>query len=214
MEKLSKKIKIKVASFLIFIITNLIYKTCKIRFLGEIADEKPTIFLFWHGRIAMMAFSYKHYFSHLKNEVKILISNHNDGEIITQTMNIFGIKSIRGSSRKGAVGAMISALKELKNKNHISITPDGPKGPFHSIADGIINLAQKTDVKIAFINYEASLYWQFKSWDKMILPKPFSRINFYLSSPISVKNLSIDEAKNRLLNLFKDNEKKCLEVKE
>ena len=84
----------------------------------------------------------------------------------------------------------------------IIITPDGPRGPYHSISDGAILLAHKKNVKIRILNYEASRFWQFKSWDKMILPKPFSKIVYRLSEPLDVSQLSKDEAKEFLQREF------------
>lgn len=209
MEKLFKTFKIKFASFLIFFIISAIYKTCKINFYGNKSSKKPVLVLFWHGRLAMMAFAYKYYFKHKQNELKILISNHSDGEIITQVMEKFNLKAIRGSSRKGAASAMIGVFKELELQNDIAITPDGPKGPFHSIADGIVNIAQKKNVEICFVNYEADKFWQFKSWDKMILPKPFSTINFYLTDPINIDRMDLLQAKKAIENLYDETIKFC-----
>mgnify|MGYP007045097175 FL=1 len=82
------------------------------------------------------------------------------------------------------------------------ITPDGPRGPYRSISDGSVSIAQKKDVPILLLNYEASRFWEFKSWDKMILPKPFSTIKYRISAPISVKNLEKNEAKAKIQENF------------
>ena len=124
-----------------------------------------------------------------------MISHHNDGELIARLIHLYGLNVIRGSTFRGASTALRSAFKVLEQKDDIVITPDGPRGPRHSISDGAILIAQKKNVKIRIANYEASRFWEFKSWDKMILPKPFSRLIYSLSEPFDVSNLEKDEAK-------------------
>jgi lysophospholipid acyltransferase (LPLAT)-like uncharacterized protein len=115
--------------------------------------------------------------------------------MIAKIAKLFNCGSIRGSSSKGAAKVLINTLKELKIGNDIAITPDGPRGPRYSIADGIVAISQKSGKNIRCFNAIPSRYWQFKSWDKFVLPKPFGKIDFYISEPFSVQNLSLDEAK-------------------
>ena len=129
-----------------------------------------------------------------------MISDHKDGEIIARVISFFSIDAIRGSSSKGAVKALAQSFRELKSGIDVIITPDGPRGPYHSVADGAVVIAQKQNAPIQILNYEASKFWQLKSWDKMILPKPFSTINFSLSAPFSVTNLEQKEAKEKIQN--------------
>lgn len=133
-----------------------------------------------------------------KKQGKVIISDHKDGEIITRIISHFGIGAIRGSSSKGGARALINAFNEIKNDTDVIITPDGPRGPLHSISDGAVVIAQKKNLEIYLLNYEASRFWQLGSWDKMIIPKPFSTINFSLSEAINIQNLELDEAKNLL----------------
>ena len=108
----------------------------------------------------------------------------------------FKIGAVRGSSSKGAAKVLISAIRELKEGNDIAITPDGPRGPRHSVADGVIAIAQKSGARIIVLNSKPSKYWQFNSWDKFILPKPFGKINFYMSEPFNINDLEFEEARS------------------
>lgn len=200
---LKKKILVKLAEYIILLLIWLIYLTCKKNFTPTSLPKKPCIVVFWHGRLAMMSFAYKHWWKKKfggQKSGKVIISDHKDGEIITSVISHFGIKAIRGSSSKGGARALISAFKEIKNGVDVIITPDGPRGPKHSVADGAVVIAQKQNLDIYALNYEASKFWQFKSWDGMILPKPFSTINYSLSKPFSVANLELDEAKELIKN--------------
>ena len=137
-----------------------------------------------------------------KKRVFVMISEHKDGELIAKNIELFGIDSVRGSTYKGASAVLRASFKILDEKNCLAITPDGPRGPYHSISDGCVSIAQKKDVDIVLLNYEASRYWQFKSWDKMILPKPFSKIRYRMQEPFSLKNLDKDEAKRIIKEKF------------
>ena len=130
-----------------------------------------------------------------KRKGKVIISDHKDGEIIARVISFFGIGAIRGSSSKGAVKALAQSFRELKSGTDVIITPDGPRGPYHSVADGAVVIAQKQNAPIQILNYEASKFWQLKSWDKMIIPKPFSKISYTLSPPFSVTDMALEAAR-------------------
>ena len=148
-----------------------------------------------------MSFAYRRWWSSQnRKQGKVIISDHKDGELITRIIKFFGIGTIRGSSSKGGARALIEALREIKQGHDVIITPDGPRGPRHSVADGAAVIAQKSSCKIYALNFEANSFWEFKSWDKMILPKPFSTIKFSLSAPFSVANLEQKEAKEKIQN--------------
>ena len=205
--KFKKAAFINFTAYAIFFIIWLIFLTCKKKFSDTKLTQKPCVVLFWHGKIAMMSFAYRHWWSKAhqgKRKGKVIISDHKDGEIITRVIKFFKIGTIRGSSSKGGAKALIQALKEIKNSTDVIITPDGPRGPLHSIADGAVVIAQKQNAQIQILNYKASKFWQFKSWDKMILPKPFSTINFTLSEPFSVDTLEIEEAKKIIKEKMKN----------
>lgn len=132
----------------------------------------------------------------------VVISQHGDGELITQVISNFGIKAVRGSSKKGAVTAMIAALKVLKNGDNLVITPDGPRGPRHSISDGCVSIPQKTGAKLVATSYRSTRSWHFKSWDKMELPKPFSKLEFVIGEAFSVDGLDFEAAKEKIAQEF------------
>lgn len=189
---MKNKILIIIADYLISALLWLIFLTCKKQWLGNMRPKTPGVVLFWHEYLAFMPFTYKKYW---QKRIFVIISDHKDGEIIARVTRRFGIDALRGSSSKNAVRVFVGALRELKNGNDIIITPDGPRGPRHFISDGSVTIAQKAGVDIAVLSYSATKFWRFKSWDKMILPKPFSRVTYTLSEPFSIKGLSVNEAK-------------------
>lgn len=195
-KKISRFLLINVAPFILSLFIRVIYLTNKKNFHieGEVLKE-PFLLAFWHGESLFAPFAFKKTFG---LPVKSIISDHKDGEIMRKTVEFFGIGSVRGSSRKGGAKALIGAIKSFKEGSCIAITPDGPKGPLHSIASGIVMLSQKLDANIIVFTCCPQNYWQLKSWDKYKIPKPFSQIDFYYSAPFKLTDLDEESAKSVL----------------
>ena len=196
---MNKKIKIffvtKILPFILQLFVRFIYFTSKKNFIHPKIDDKETfVVTFWHGELLMQSFNYQK----LKpnGQVKAMISEHKDGELIAKTVEYLNIGSVRGSSSRGGLKALINAIKELKSGTEVAITPDGPRGPRHSVADGIVAISQKTGLKILVFNCVPSSYWQLKSWDKFVIPKPFGTIDFYISEPLDITGMEMEDAKN------------------
>ena len=188
-----KYFKLNILPHLLYYLVKIIYATNKKVYHHPKDDGKPLIICIWHGDLMSQPYNY---FAFRKNgTVKGMISHSKDGEIITKLISNFKVGAVRGSSSKGAAKVLISALKELKSGNDLAITPDGPRGPRFSVADGVIALAQKSDSSVVCFNSVPTKYWQFKSWDKFVLPKPFGRIDFYISEPFDIKNMEFEEAR-------------------
>lgn len=151
------------------------------------ADDKPSILIFWHGRQLFMPWIYlRHRTSKKSPAMTVLISQHNDGRMIAAGMKFLGIDSVAGSSSRGGLRAIHSLIEKLRNNSHISITPDGPKGPAQKLKNGVVLIAQRSGAVVHPAAFAAEKYWKFKSWDGMIFPKPFSRAVLIKGRPITV----------------------------
>lgn len=190
-----------VENLLVFII-KLIYLTCKKEFIGEAPKSKPVVVLFWHEKLAFMPFIFSGCWQ--GRNANVMISDHKDGQVISDIISHFGIGSIRGSSSKGALKVFLSAIKSIHNGIDVVITPDGPRGPRHSISDGSVAVAQKTGVNLIVLSYTASRFWQFNSWDKMILPKPFCKLTYYIGNEFGLEGLDMQEAKALIAKKFNE----------
>ncbi|RXJ56419.1 lysophospholipid acyltransferase family protein [Candidatus Marinarcus aquaticus] len=183
-----------VIPYLLQLFVRFIYLTNKKRYFYAKVDEKrPLIIAMWHGDLLMQPLNYRHF--RKNGKVKVIVSEHRDGELIKKIVQYLGVGGIDGSSSKGGLKALMNAIKEIKQGNDVAITPDGPRGPRFSVANGIVAIAQKTDCQIVALNAQPSKYWQFKSWDKFVVPKPFGRIDFYVGEPFSITGLEMDDAK-------------------
>ena len=191
--------KFKVLPYIIYVLIKVIVFTNKKVFHhNKLEENEAYVFASWHGDLACQPVSY--FKLRPNGRIKTMISQSKDGEIITKVYGLFGAGAIRGSSSKGATKALISTIKEIKSGCDVALTPDGPRGPIFSIADGVIAIAQKSGAKIVVLNSQPSKYWQFNSWDKFILPKLFGRIDFYMSEPYDISNLEFEEARNFIKN--------------
>ena len=134
---------------------------------------------------------------HKDQPASAIISSHFDGSLIAGTLQMLGIRPLRGSTKKGAKQVLLQAFKSIRKGEEVLITPDGPRGPRHSMSDGAVGIALKSDLPIFIMNFTADNYWQLKSWDRFLIPKPFTKVDFYLQS-VSLEGMDFEEAKEYL----------------
>jgi lysophospholipid acyltransferase (LPLAT)-like uncharacterized protein len=194
-KKIKRTLLLWLVPFLGSLLIRFLYLTNKKNFHApkQITDE-AVIFACWHGELLMLPYMYKYY--RKKPHAKVLISPHFDGELISRTIKYFGLGTLAGSSDKNPARVLIQAIKTIKEGYDIGITPDGPKGPRHEVADGIIVMAQKTKAKIVLVEMKPTKFWQLNSWDRFTIPKPFGILNYYASSEIDVSGMELEEARS------------------
>jgi lysophospholipid acyltransferase (LPLAT)-like uncharacterized protein len=140
----------------------------------------PGIYCFWHR--AMIASAY-----HFRNmQIAIMISRSFDGECIARIVQKLGFRPVRGSSSRGGAGALLGMREELDLGHPAVFTADGPRGPLYVAKRGPVLLAQRTGYKICCFHVAIERAWILNSWDRMMIPKPFSRASFYITSPLAV----------------------------
>lgn len=205
-KKIFKYLEIKVIPFILQLFVRFIYLTNKKVYhtTNALADNENFIVSMWHGDLLMQPFNYQNF--RPNGTVKAIISEHRDGEAIRKTVEYLGIGSLAGSSTRGGAKALIGAIRSIKNGIDIAITPDGPKGPLYSVADGVVIISQKTKAKILPYSCVPSKYWKMKSWDKFIIPKPFGKIDFYIGEPIDVTGMDIEDAKALILKRMQEHQ--------
>ncbi|MFA5461597.1 MAG: lysophospholipid acyltransferase family protein [Sulfurimonas sp.] len=193
-KKLLRALALLVVPFIASLFIRFLYATNKKNFHSpESISDEPIIFACWHGELLMLPYLYSKY--RKTPHAKVLISSHFDGLLISKTIKYFGLGTIAGSTNRNAARVLIQAITAIKDGYDIGITPDGPKGPRHEVADGIIAMAQKTKAKIVLVEIKPTKFWQLNSWDKFTIPKPFGTLNYYSTQPIDVSNLDIISAK-------------------
>lgn len=158
-----------------------------------LAQEKPVIFSFWHGRLLLSPFFCpKHYRTH------VVISLHKDGEWIAKIVAFLGVGLIRGSSSKRGMGAVKEIQEILTKPGHaVAITPDGPRGPRMRIGGNIIEMAARAGVPIVPFTCSTSRAKHLKTWDRFLFSKAFGKGVAIFGQPHYIDgSLSQDEKKH------------------
>jgi lysophospholipid acyltransferase (LPLAT)-like uncharacterized protein len=142
-------------------------------------DEK-VIVAFWHDRLLAMPF--------FVGDARIcaLASQHRDGEIATRALAAWGIHMVRGSATRGAVGGFLRLVRAFRTGYNLAVVPDGPRGPRHVAKPGVIRLAKATGAPIFPVSWAASRAVRLGSWDRLMIPLPFSRVTVIVGEPMLV----------------------------
>lgn len=153
---------------------------------------KPFIGAFWHGRMVMMPGMWKRHAP--GTAMRMLISHHRDGRFIARIVELLGIGTIAGSSRRGGTQALRAIVRALEAGDYIGITPDGPRGPRMRASLGAVSAARLAGVPIFAASFSARPCKRFKSWDRFMLPLPFARVRIVIKGPITVASDAGPEA--------------------
>ncbi|HEX7241588.1 MAG TPA: lysophospholipid acyltransferase family protein [Longimicrobiaceae bacterium] len=148
---------------------------------------KPVVFVLWHGRLLPCT-----YWNGWQRLVT-LVSQHRDGEYIARIVERWGYTTVRGSSSRRAAGALRELVRHVRAGRSLAVTPDGPRGPREVMKPGALLAAQLTGAPIIPASGGASRGWWFGSWDRFLVPKPFSRVRLAYGEPIWVPR-DADEA--------------------
>jgi len=200
--------KTKLKEFLLSLLGRWIFQLLfflnKVSVLGEenllklIKSGKPIMLCVWHGRLLFPSWYIRHH-----TTLHIISSRHADSEILAHILRKWGYGLIRGSTNKGGISVIREMTKIFSNGGMIAVTNDGPKGPPRIAKSGSIGLAIKNNVKIITVTGSATKYWQVKSWDRFMLPKPFGKIQIVVSAPMNItEQLSTSDEEARFLSEF------------
>ncbi len=142
--------------------------------------EGQKIYIFWHEYILFPLYLRGHC------NLAMLLSRHHDAEVFSYIARHFGFDFVRGSSNRGGVQALRGLLEKSKTM-HLTITPDGPRGPRRVMAPGAIYLASKLRMPIVAMGYGYDRPWRVtRAWDHSAVPRPFSRARAIPSAAIHV----------------------------
>jgi len=163
-----------------------LFATVRIEFFGfrqnrRLMNTGRFVGAFWHSRVLLPSYLFQ------RQKAGVLVSQSDDGEIISRILKHQGYETIRGSSTRGGLRALSRLIRYAGNeKNPLVITPDGPQGPRFRAQPGIITLARRTGYPIIPIAYSARRIKVFASWDRFILPLPFTTCRIGFGRPVRV----------------------------
>lgn len=130
----------------------------------------PEVYCFWHQCVLPCAMYFR------RSGAVILISRSFDGELITRILRMFGFDAVRGSSSRSAREGLMGLKHVIEGGKTAIFTADGPRGPIYQTKMGPIKLAQLTGAPIGAFHLQPERAWVMHSWDRFLIPKPFTRI--------------------------------------
>jgi lysophospholipid acyltransferase (LPLAT)-like uncharacterized protein len=148
----------------------------------------PILFSLWHGRMFLPIDA------HRREGIVTMASKSADGDIITGWLEGNGYVVVRGSTSRGGSEALRRMVHHVRAGRNVALTVDGPKGPPHVVQPGVVRLAQLTGAWILPISFSSSSPAFFRSWDRYLVPKPFSRNFVSYGQPFPIGPEVPDEA--------------------
>jgi len=144
------------------------------------SDGRGALVSLWHGRMIVPVALFKN------RGIHVLVSPSEDGDLSERLLESFGYRVVRGSSSRGGARALRALLEVLDVGGVVVITPDGPRGPMHSVNTGLPWMARATGRAIVPVGVAARPAWRLGSWDRFTIPKWRARIAVTFGVPISV----------------------------
>lgn len=169
-------------------VSRLLFATCRIRVRGGEnlarceAGGKPFVGVFWHYSVfAILAVG-----SGRRDRWAAMVSASDDAEFVARILARLGMATVRGSRNRGGLAALKGLIGLMRQGCHAAIVGDGSQGPARVMQAGAILLAAKSGAPILPMVVAANRYWAFRSWDRLLLPKPFARLELWYGEPLSV----------------------------
>ncbi len=192
-------------SLLIFLIYRSLSMTWRIRveeppeMIADLKARRPIIFTHWHGDELVLLRFIGHY------RVGTIVSTSQDGELMNNVARWMGARTTRGSSTRGAVGALKGLIRLIRDGANCSFAVDGPKGPVYKVKPGAFEISRAMDLPIYWAGIGCDRAWHFpKSWNKTYLPKPFARILLKWSGPMRPVPKDVDPRDPGLASRLED----------
>ncbi len=180
------KVSLKVIPGFVYILAKVLFKTCRITVHNEkykdqiVARGNHFIGSFFH-----YGFLYTFYYAQKTSGV-VMVSSSKDGEYISRLAEKFGFETVRGSRNRGGMAALKKLIRLMREGRNGGIVADGSQGPARVVQSGIIMLASRTGIPVLPTLWSCNRYVRFNSWDKTIIPYPFSHIQIFFGEPLDV----------------------------
>jgi lysophospholipid acyltransferase (LPLAT)-like uncharacterized protein len=183
-----QRLAIRAADIAFYALINLVGRTTRFSVEGwehweaamRESGDRP-IYAFWHNRVFLATYYFR------RRGIVVMTSRSFDGEYIARFIQRFGYGAARGSSSRGAVGALVEMVKLMRNEGRpTAFTIDGPRGPRYVAKMGAVLLAKKTGAPLLPFTVNPARYYAAPSWDGFRVPYPFGRARVLIAPPIRV----------------------------
>jgi lysophospholipid acyltransferase (LPLAT)-like uncharacterized protein len=192
----SERVKLALISFFGYWTIRLIGSTLRYEISAETEEgmrepAHPGIFAFWHRCVIPATYRWRN------QPFAVLTSRSFDGEYIARIITRFGLEAVRGSSSRGGAEGLRDLQRAIEQGRSAVFTIDGPRGPRYIAKRGATALGRITGVRIVPFYIAVENHWTLHSWDRMIVPRPFSRVHARAAKPVHVPLGADDETFNR-----------------
>jgi len=153
----------------------------------ESLGQRPLIASFWHSCIIPATYICRDL------GVRVMSSNSYDGEYMGRIIHRFGFVAVKGSSSRNAVRALLGLRRALEQGCTVAFTLDGPRGPRHKVKPGPVALGRSSEVPLTMFHAAVDKAWVLNSWDRMMIPRPFSRVLVRFGRLIPIPGNATDE---------------------
>jgi len=144
------------------------------------ALESGFMICLWHGSMIVGMHEYGH------RAWNVLVSPSDDGDLSESLLRRFGYGVIRGSASRGGARAVRDMLERLQRGECVILTPDGPRGPRHSMNPGVAWMSRATGHPVVPLGLACDRAWHLSSWDRFTIPKPGARVALVWGEPVHV----------------------------
>ncbi len=151
------------------------------KYRAALADAgQPFVFLVWHEVLLPLLWH------HRRQGIAIVVSEAREGRYLSDMAARIGYRLLPGSSTRGGARALLGAVRALRDGGTVAFTPDGPRGPRREVKPGIVSAAQRAGVPVLPVHAVVSSAWRLRSWDHMVIPKPFARVDVRYGEPFVI----------------------------
>jgi hypothetical protein len=164
----------------------------------EIIGQRPLIASFWHACMIPATYACRDL------GVRVMSSNSYDGEYMGRVIRKFGFVAVKGSSSRNAVRALLGLRRALEQGWTVAFTLDGPRGPRYKVKPGPVALARSSGVPLTMFHAAVDRAWVLNTWDRLIIPKPFSRVLIRFGKLINVPADASDDDVERYQQQLQD----------
>lgn len=169
-------------------------------------NDEPVAIVLWHNRLFLAAEIVRRY--RKGRPAYALVSASQDGAWLTAFFSLVGLRTVRGSSSRLGREAATALVEMLRQGYDVGITPDGPRGPCYELKPGAIIVARRTGAPVLLVGAEFPSAWRLRSWDRFILPVPFSRVRMRCEiitpTQLADRDAGVELLRQRLLALNPD----------
>lgn len=150
----------------------------RVRALAEIGT--PVVYILWHETLLPLLWWQRH------RGIAIVVSQGRDGQYLADYGTRLGYHCIPGSSSRGGVRALLGAVRWLDEAESVAFATDGPRGPRRVVKPGVVRAAQRAGAPIVPLHAVVRSGWRLGSWDRTVIPKPFTRVDVGYGNPFRI----------------------------